>query len=519
MERSPQKVALVVISNYDSRCFEEGFRQLPHLLREQICGIFLPMVATGSGSDLSTAFTPSINEIEKLASATSTPVTTVRLLNRDAQYGSVQKLAFTWALEHEFDVVAVVNGSGHFPFGHLADLVEPIIERAADVVVASRSGADGLSSRPNEAVRWYKRRGNEVLSKIANRLVGTKFDDWHCAYRAFSRYALTGVPFGNNSESHVFDFEVMIQLLEGGYKIHEMPLPIEPDDSFGVVDCLRFATDALFSSVRYRSHKMGFGTGTMAFNSLAYELKFSENTSHSYLLGWIHDHGPARVLDIGCSDGRFGELVESMGCSVTGVDTTELPGVRERISEFHEADLDLGLHNLELHGPFDVIVAADVLEHLRDPEALLLEMKGLLSDDGLLLVSVPNLSHWYGRMKVGMGLFSYDRRGLFDAGHLRFFTPVSFRRMAKSAGLEVVSTASTNTPIVDVVVRGRSGRTRSSDGRQGTGLLPTMLEKAAALCVQVWPSLFSYQLLFKLRETRRGNRKKIDFIEVGPKPT
>ncbi len=510
---SRARIALVVISSYDSKCFEAAMKELPEWLSGMIGGIFVPSIVSPVGLDGRGSSDPPMSSIEALAVAASTPVTTVELQVGDALYGSIQKLAFRWALEENFDIVAIVNGSGNFPMGSLAALVKPIIVGECDVVSASRVG-DGIVSKDVDAP-WYKRFGNRGLSDLTNRLTGKSFDDWHCAYRAYSCRALDAIPFDRNSDGHIFDFEMMVQLLEGNFAVSEIPVSIVADNAFNWIECASFAFAAIISIVRYRSHKMGFGTGSTAFNSLAYELKFRENTSHANLLQWIGECPPGSVLDVGCSDGRFGELVESMGHTVVGVDGMELPGVRTRISEFYETDLDQGLAELLGGRRFDLIVAADVLEHLRTPEMLLAELKALLSEDGIILVSVPNLSHWYGRLKVGSGMFSYDRRGLFDVGHLRFFTPVSFRRTASSVGLEIVKTASTNTPVVDVLTRGRRAAGDSGHASE-IGVFPVAFEKLAKSLLRVWPSMFSYQLLFELRETKRGNFNRFDFIKVVP---
>ncbi len=63
-----------------------------------------------------------------------------------------------------------------------------------------------------------------------------------------------------------------------------------------------------------------------------------------------------------------------------------------------------------------------------------------------MVISVPNFSHWYARLKVGLGLFDYDRRGIFDYGHLRFFTMISLSRMLDSTGFEIVQLKRTTIP-------------------------------------------------------------------------
>ena len=72
-----------------------------------------------------------------------------------------------------------------------------------------------------------------------------------------------------------------------------------------------------------------------------------------------------------------------------------------------------------------------------DPDALLADVIGRLAPDGLLLVSVPNFAHWYPRVRVALGRFDYDRRGILDRGHVRFFTRRSVERMLRRHGLVI----------------------------------------------------------------------------------
>ena len=79
-----------------------------------------------------------------------------------------------------------------------------------------------------------------------------------------------------------------------------------------------------------------------------------------------------------------------------------------------------------------MIIAADVVEHVRDPERLMRQMVDCLAESGRLLASVPNISHWYSRGRIALGLFNYDQRGILDRTHLRFFTRRSFLQLASA---------------------------------------------------------------------------------------
>jgi hypothetical protein len=110
-----------------------------------------------------------------------------------------------------------------------------------------------------------------------------------------------------------------------------------------------------------------------------------------------------------------------------------------------------------------------------------------LAPGGVVLVSDPNFAHWYPRIRTALGRFDYDRRGILDAGHLRFFTRASFERLVARAGMRVRQRATTGLP-VEVATRG--------------GEVPSGAEHVVAridhIGVALWPTLFGYQFLFEL---------------------
>ncbi|MGZ4316270.1 MAG: methyltransferase domain-containing protein, partial [Gaiellaceae bacterium] len=127
----------------------------------------------------------------------------------------------------------------------------------------------------------------------------------------------------------------------------------------------------------------------------------------------------------------------------------------------------------------------DVLEHLRSPDQLLRELHRVCTPDAVLVASVPNISHWYPRVRIGLGRFDYDHRGILDATHMRFFTWRSFAGLAYRAGWLAERRAFTGLPL-EILDR---------DDR--LGLASGALVKAIRLFDRsgraAWPSLFAYQ--------------------------
>jgi methionine biosynthesis protein MetW len=211
-------------------------------------------------------------------------------------------------------------------------------------------------------------------------------------------------------------------------------------------------------------------------------------------VGWLGERPPSRVLDIGCADGFVAADLRRLGHHVTGLDLTARPGVKECVDQFVEADLDQGLPPAVTDTTFDVVLAADVLEHVRDPESLLRDLHDVLAPGGRLLVSVPNFGHWYPRLRVVSGRFDYDRRGILDRGHVRFFTRRSFARVLHRSGWHVLRQEVTGLPF-DVADRG------VEPAGSGGGLaarLRATVGQVDALGVRLRPTLFGYQLLYEL---------------------
>ncbi|MHB1522330.1 MAG: class I SAM-dependent methyltransferase [Ferrimicrobium sp.] len=173
--------------------------------------------------------------------------------------------------------------------------------------------------------------------------------------------------------------------------------------------------------------------------SVAYSLNLTRRGgTHSTLLGLIPEH--SRVLELGCASGYFGTLMQQRGCKVWGIDSdaaalARIPeGVYESVSH---ADLDSGpMYPLPLHSA-DVVLAADVLEHLREPAALLSRVHEVLAPWGLLIVSIPNVAHVSVRFPLLFGKFQYQSSGILDRTHLHFYTFASACELIDQAGFEI----------------------------------------------------------------------------------
>ena len=147
--------------------------------------------------------------------------------------------------------------------------------------------------------------------------------------------------------------------------------------------------------------------------------------------------GRGRALDVGCANGVFAHSLLLAGFDeVWGVEpsrhsarqaATRLTGVVA--APFPNAEI-------AEHAPFDLIVFGDSLEHLQDPWIGLSVARTLLSSDGVLVLSVPNVAHYSVLLPLLRGRWEYAESGHLDRTHLHFFTPNSIVGIVRASGLE-----------------------------------------------------------------------------------
>lgn len=152
----------------------------------------------------------------------------------------------------------------------------------------------------------------------------------------------------------------------------------------------------------------------------------------------------ARVLDIGCGTGSL-TLAATRGLNavVLGVepDVQRAAVARSRGLEVICGNVERRL--LKERGPFDVVILADVLEHLAEPAELLGELTEALAPGGKIIASVPNVAHWTVRLRLLAGKFDYQPLGIMDATHLRWFTAYSIRKLFARNGFDITSMRAT----------------------------------------------------------------------------
>lgn len=227
-----------------------------------------------------------------------------------------------------------------------------------------------------------------------------------------------------------------------------------------------------------------------------------------------------RLLSIGVGNGIMERKAKEFGNYVVGVDIDSscIKNLSRILDESfvldieHTKDLPFRKHS------FDVILLADVLEHLIDPERILMRLQLYLKDDGYIIVSLPNVANWSIRLALLLGFFQYSEEGILNKGHLRFFTKKTAIKLCKQAGYEVAS-LSYNTSLVNLAYgfllslfpnKGKQGTVEkasqefSSPAKHSRGRLRVVIKRIAetadAFITHLFPGLLAYQFVFVLKK-------------------
>jgi glycosyltransferase involved in cell wall biosynthesis len=348
-------------------------------------------------------------------------------------YGGNQKLGYQWAIDRDFDVVVMVHGDGQYP----PEQIRPLARLALDQGAAFGSRFATRGAAREGGMPAYKYIGNRVLTSVQNHLLKTELTEFHSGFRAYRTDVLAAIPFALNSNDFQFDTEIFIQCLRASVRIAEMPIPTRYADEVCRVNGPRYAVNVIAQAVRANLHDKG----------MFYERKYDSKARAGLYQNKLGFASPARaafelipegsvVLDLGSSDGHLASALRAKGCKVIGVDVSE-PASEVVFDEFIQCNLDEGLPRIDRS--IDVVVMADVIEHLRSPEDFTEELAEFCREHDVrqVLVSTGNVAFGVQRVMLMLGQFNYGPRGILDMTHTRLFTFRTIRRLFGQAGFAV----------------------------------------------------------------------------------
>jgi len=142
--------------------------------------------------------------------------------NRNYGYGANQKTCYREALRAGADIVVMVHPDYQYDPTLLPEIVRPVREGAADVVLGSRLLAGNAMA---QGMPWWKYISNRFLTVLENRVFGLRLSEYHTGYRTYTRAVLESVNLEMNSDNFIFDQEIIAQFVELGARIAEVPVP------------------------------------------------------------------------------------------------------------------------------------------------------------------------------------------------------------------------------------------------------------------------------------------------------
>jgi glycosyltransferase involved in cell wall biosynthesis len=391
-------------------------------------------------------------------------------------YGGNQKIGYTYASEKGFDFVALIHGDGQYAPEELERLLEPLLHHTADAVLGSRM------IRPRDALKGgmplYKYVGNKVLTRTQNALLRQNLSEYHSGYRIYRVSALDNIHYRLNTNDFHFDTQIILQLMNSGAKIVELPIPTYYGDEISRVNGLRYALDVFRDTTSAFFHGLGLWQqrrfDPIRRNTSRYRSKLTFTSPHSLAVAATCEG--SRVIDLGSGPGDIANALQAKGCAVAVVDLEKPEAVPSGIDVVVQDLNDDLLFNSD---GFDTILMLDVIEHLADPEDFLDRLRDQFSHESkTLIMSTPNIAFVSQRLSLLLGQFNYGETGILDRTHTRLFTFRTLKHLLRDAGFDVTTVRGVPAP-VPLVVPGRLGH---------------VLLRVNELLIKVSKTLFAFQI-------------------------
>ena len=149
--------------------------------------------------------------------------------------------------------MALIHGDGQYAPEKLPVLIAPLVRGEADAVFGSRMIDKRAALRGGMPL--YKWCGNQILTRLENRILRTELSEFHSGYRLYSTQALAQIPFEKNTNDFHFDSEIIVQLVLKKLRIVELPIPTYYGNEICYVNGMRYAWNVCKTMLRVQCHK------------------------------------------------------------------------------------------------------------------------------------------------------------------------------------------------------------------------------------------------------------------------
>lgn len=162
----------------------------------------------------------------------------------------------------------------------------------------------------------------------------------------------------------------------------------------------------------------------------------NKNDSHSIIAReLLKSSKPITVLDVGCGSGLLGKFFLNINnITLDGLEIDELAINHAKKIKRYRTIFNMSIEEFfkKCKTKYDYVIYGDVLEHLVQPDKTIFNTTKILSKNGKILISIPNIAHIDTIYGILNGNFNYNKTGTLDVTHLRFFTISSFAQMIKN---------------------------------------------------------------------------------------
>lgn len=164
-------------------------------------------------------------------------------------YGGNQRKGYNYAIERGLDFVVLLHGDGQYAPEVMQELLTPLENGQAEMVMGSRMMVPGAARQGNMPL--YKYVGNRILTWIENHLIGTRLSEFHSGYRAYSVRALGDIPLQALTSNWHFDTQIIVEFIKRGHRIAEVPIPTYYGDEICRVNGIPYAMHCIGSALNF----------------------------------------------------------------------------------------------------------------------------------------------------------------------------------------------------------------------------------------------------------------------------